>query len=339
MPFTESHLRGISSFLTEIYRLQDCASLHATICRNLGNLVGGHNIFLGSHDMARTLITGCVVNKPFQTADFIEIVNSSLAQHPLWKPIREGGSEVRCISQFATARKWKNTTLYREALGLEGVKDHLSIEFGPRHHHLASVGVFRDSHGFSDRDIGTMRILMPHLGLALENARIAESSGIVGDIAADILVRIDRHGKLLHIPAEVSAAFTANSGTPLTEVCRWMAASAETLRRGALEVTLAPLRVRCGERSFDMRMFHSHDPDGGFRILIRVSSTRQPLLTPREWDTLHWIREGKSNEEIATILGLKITTVKTHVQHLFRKLGVESRLAAARFPEKTLRIG
>lgn len=327
----EKHrLRHLSGFLQQVYRLQDTATLRATICRELGKLVDGHNIFMGAHDMKRTLITGCVVSRPFTTPEFIEIVNSSLGQHPLWEPIREGAAEVRCISRFASARKWEGTMLYREALGLEGVKDHLSIEFGQRRQFLESVGIFRDRRGFSNRDIAVMELLMPHLGQAMENARIAEASGLVGDMAGGALVRTDRQGRLLHVASEVAAAFTANAGTLLSEVCRWLAASAETLRRGALDVTLAPLRVRHGDRTLDMRMFHSHDADGGFRVLVRVSFARQPVLTPREWDAFYWIREGKSNEEIAIILGLKITTVKTHVQNLFRKLGVESRLAAAR---------
>ncbi len=331
MNFTERHLQEVSAFLQQIYQLQDTASLRATICRNLGKLVDGHNIFLGAHDMKRTLITGCVVTSPFETPDFIEIVNGSLAQHPLWEPIREGSAEVRCISSFATARKWENTTLYREALGLEGVKDHLSIEFGTRQNQLASVGVFRDSRGFSDRDIATMRMLMPHLGQAMENARITEGSGIVGDLDGDSMVLIDRCGRLLHVPSNVSAAFHGSHGNPLAPVSRWMAASAEALRSGALEIILAPLRIRHGGRVFEMRIYHCLS-GGGFRIMVRVSEGQKIALSPREWDTLRWIREGKRNEEIAIILGLRITTVKTHVRHILEKLGVENRVAAARYP-------
>jgi DNA-binding CsgD family transcriptional regulator len=332
MMHLERDLPHINAFLHDIYRLQDTASLRALVCRDLGKLVDGHNVFIGAHDMRNTRITGCAVTHPFSTPEFIDIVNQSLDQHPLWEPIREGGAEVRCISRFASANQWENTMLYREALGLEGVKDHLSIEFGERRKYLDSVGIFRDRRGFSDRDIALMEMLMPHLGQAMENARIAEAAGIVGNLADHATVLIDRQGKLLHAPHEVSAAFTSDAGAPLAEVCRWMAASAEALRRGALDVTLSPLRVRRGPQSFEMRMFHRHDPEGGYRILVRVSSAHQIILTPREWDALHWIREGKSNEEIATILGVKITTVKTHVQNLFRKLGVESRLAAARLP-------
>jgi len=322
----------INAFIRDIYCLQDTASLRALICRDLGKLVAGHNIFIGAHDMRNTLITGCAVTHPFTTPEFIDIVNQSLGQHPLWEPIREGGDEVRCISRFVSAAAWENTVLYQEALGLEGVKDHLSIEFGERRKFLESIGIFRDRRGFSNRDIAVMELLMPHLGQAMENARLAEASGLIGESSADAMVLIDRQGNLLHVPPQVSAAFHANHGEPLGEICRWMAASAKSLRQGALDLTLAPLSVRRGSQIFEMRMFHRHDPDGGFRILVRISSNLQIPLSPREWDTLHWIREGKSNEEIAIILGLKITTVKTHVQNLFRKLGVESRLAAARMP-------
>lgn len=335
MNFTERHLRKTSSFLQEIYRLQDTASLRAIICRNLGTLVDGHNIFLGAHDMKHTLITGCVVTHPFETPNFIEIVNSSLAQHPLWEPIREGDAEVRCISAFATAKQWENTMLYREALGLEGVKDHLSIEFGERQDQLASVGVFRDRRGFSDHDIATMRMLMPHLGQAMENAHIAETSGIIGHTDGDSMVLIDRAGKLLHVPSKVSAAFQGNEGNPLAPVCRWMAASVEALRSGALEVTLAPLRIRHGGRVFEMRIYHCFN-GGSFRIMVRVSGGHDIALSPREWETLRWIREGKRNEEISIILGLSITTVKTHVRHILEKLGVENRVAAARYPIENL---
>lgn len=338
MKFSENHLHQIGMFLQEIYHLQDTATLRAAICRKLGELVDGHNIFIGFHDMRRTLITGCVVTHPFQTPDFIDIVNRYVGEHPLWEPIREGGAEVRCISHFATAHAWENTMLYREALGREGVKDHLSIEFGERREHLTSVGIFRDSHGFSDRDLATMRLLMPHLGQALENARIAETSGVVGDLADDSLVIIDREGRLLHVPVKVAAAFGGNGGSPLAPVCRWMAESAEALRRGSLEVTLKPLRVRHAGRTFDMRMYHSHG-GGGFRIMVCVSGGGQVTLTPREWEVLRWIREGKTNEETAIILNLKITTVKTHVRGILRKLGVENRVTAARFPLESIRRG
>jgi DNA-binding NarL/FixJ family response regulator len=51
-------------------------------------------------------------------------------------------------------------------------------------------------------------------------------------------------------------------------------------------------------------------------------------LTPRELATLRLTADGKANKEIASELGISERTVKTHLGHLFEKLGVTSRTEA-----------
>jgi len=51
-------------------------------------------------------------------------------------------------------------------------------------------------------------------------------------------------------------------------------------------------------------------------------------LTARATETLLWLAQGKTNPDIATILGITESTVKKHVQEIFEKLGVETRGAA-----------
>jgi DNA-binding CsgD family transcriptional regulator len=52
-------------------------------------------------------------------------------------------------------------------------------------------------------------------------------------------------------------------------------------------------------------------------------------LTRREADVMTWVVHGKTNAEIATILGTSPYTVIKHLQHVFAKLGVKTRTAAA----------
>jgi len=52
-------------------------------------------------------------------------------------------------------------------------------------------------------------------------------------------------------------------------------------------------------------------------------------LSPREEDVLREIARGMSNKEIARVLDIAETTVKIHVQHILRKLGLTSRVQAA----------
>ncbi len=63
-------------------------------------------------------------------------------------------------------------------------------------------------------------------------------------------------------------------------------------------------------------------------------SSSKPLeailgLTPRVAETLLWIAQGKTNGDIALILGISEATVKKHVLEIFQNLGVETRTAAS----------
>jgi DNA-binding CsgD family transcriptional regulator len=81
---------------------------------------------------------------------------------------------------------------------------------------------------------------------------------------------------------------------------------------------------------------------GSFRRVILMSLQEYPSLfepqslksmglTERETEVLTWVAEGKSNSDIATILGIRSATVKKHLEHIFRKMGVETRTAAVAF--------
>jgi DNA-binding NarL/FixJ family response regulator len=52
-------------------------------------------------------------------------------------------------------------------------------------------------------------------------------------------------------------------------------------------------------------------------------------LTTREAEVLVWVARGKTNRDIAEILGLSPRTINKHLEHVFAKLGVETRTAAA----------
>ncbi len=59
-------------------------------------------------------------------------------------------------------------------------------------------------------------------------------------------------------------------------------------------------------------------------------------LTQREAEVLLWVAQGKSNSDVATILAIAEKTVKIHLGHVFEKLSVETRTAAALIAIETL---
>jgi two-component system, NarL family, response regulator len=68
-------------------------------------------------------------------------------------------------------------------------------------------------------------------------------------------------------------------------------------------------------------------PAAAAKLAERVTRVQ---LTPRELATLRLMADGKANKEIATDLGISERTVKTHLGHLFEKLGVTSRTEAVK---------
>jgi DNA-binding NarL/FixJ family response regulator len=52
-------------------------------------------------------------------------------------------------------------------------------------------------------------------------------------------------------------------------------------------------------------------------------------LTSREAEVLSWLSKGKTNRDIAQILGLSPRTIDKHLEQIYAKLGVENRTAAA----------
>ena len=59
-----------------------------------------------------------------------------------------------------------------------------------------------------------------------------------------------------------------------------------------------------------------------------------PSLTPRQNEVLRLLEQGRSTKQIADELHLSPETVRTHIRHLLRKLGVHSRLEAVAFARR-----
>jgi DNA-binding NarL/FixJ family response regulator len=107
-------------------------------------------------------------------------------------------------------------------------------------------------------------------------------------------------------------------------------------RRASPSDASTPLTLT--QESGRLSIYYASDLHGGERLLLLeehrddVSARRLAEglgLTTRESEVLSWLAAGKTNRDIGEILGMSPRTVNKHLEHIYVKLGVETRSAAA----------
>jgi CheY-like chemotaxis protein/DNA-binding CsgD family transcriptional regulator len=122
------------------------------------------------------------------------------------------------------------------------------------------------------------------------------------------------------------------AGTP-PRLAAWLAGGAGqplTVIRGAARLVFTAADVR----STEQWMIVLREESDAARVQALMALFR---LTQRESEVLHWVIQGKTNRDIGDILGMSPRTVNKHLEHVFEKLGVETRTAAATLASNRLR--
>jgi DNA-binding NarL/FixJ family response regulator len=105
--------------------------------------------------------------------------------------------------------------------------------------------------------------------------------------------------------------------SPATDATGVLVSSAGT--RVAVEISSVPL-MSCERVVGVFGLFEGRPADRPTRP--------HPHLTPRQVEVLRLLEQGRSTKQIAAELHLSTETIRNHIRHLFRALGVNSRLEA-----------
>ena len=93
--------------------------------------------------------------------------------------------------------------------------------------------------------------------------------------------------------------------------------------------------------------FHDQTGDAEWLVVLREENDASAIesliaafrLTQKEAEVLYWVTQGKTSKDIGDILGSSPRTVNKHLEHVFEKLGVETRTAAANLAMSRMRSG
>ena len=123
----------------------------------------------------------------------------------------------------------------------------------------------------------------------------------------------------------------------------WIA-DADAARRDGREPN--GLLIADGTRRL-LATFHDQTGDQEWLVVLREENDASAIesliavfrLTQREAEVLYWVTLGKTSKDIGDILGSSPRTVNKHLEHVFEKLGVETRTSAANLAMSKMRGG
>lgn len=172
--------------------------------------------------------------------------------------------------------------------------------------------------------------VLARLATHVRNAQATRLAREAVDVAGLGVVVLDGHGRVAWRSPQalrwLEAAFAAEP-SPADAAAAWLvraqATGDQTVALAGGRQLLARHLGASGLAESMLLLSHAAPEATAPRQLLQVA------LTPRETEVLSWLSKGKTNRDIADILGMSPRTVNKHLEHIFEKLGVETRTAAA----------
>jgi DNA-binding NarL/FixJ family response regulator len=181
--------------------------------------------------------------------------------------------------------------------------------------------------------------MLARIRVHLANARLTQSARAALDVSGRFLLAVNRQGNIVWATPQAQKLLSDNLASGAGDefvlpepLLQWLEA-AQRDKTGSKTPAMASfpdneqLRLqymgKLGPNEFLLRLAK----DSGTNIPAQFSS--ELGLTTREGEVLSWLSKGKTNRDIAQILGLSPRTVDKHLEQIYAKLGVENRTAAA----------
>ncbi len=278
-------------------------------------------------------------------------------EHPVMNHfLKIGTRQTMLLSDFLTSRQLKDMALYYEHYGPLGRIQDLIPFFWGSDETLNAIGLHRTTH-FTERERATADFLRSHLIQAHANA--AEFSNLVRhetwlrqalDSSARTLIVLKRD-RSIEFATDSARTWmkeyfgASHTAERLPETLDLWVRQHDSAVRQTLELPRPrdPLVVDRAARRLLVRLLSG---ENHLLLLleeqsgkIEAISLRSLGLTRRESEVLAQLANGRGKAEIAHALDMSPRTVDTHLQFIFRALGVSSRSAAAAIAFQASRIG
>jgi DNA-binding CsgD family transcriptional regulator len=334
---------ALFAFLRANYQCRDLPSFRSHVVSALPKLIHADVTAYNEVDSHRQLTDSLYEPRGSVSDESTRVFNLYAHEHPVISHIaRTRDSRVLKISDFLSRAQFHRLGLYNEFFRGLGLEYQIAATILPKRR-IIGIVLNRSRPDFNERERLMLSLLSPHLSQAYQNAaavsvmteELKATKRALDELGSAVIVvapggRVtSMTGSARKLLADYFDSRRGGDGLP-DMVRQWCKSQRSALAQ--LQVP-APLVVNKTGKRLVARMV----PEGDRTLLLLSEEATvdgaQALgasgLTSREAEVLAWVARGRTNLEIGSILSISSRTIQKHLEHIFQKLGVESRTAAA----------
>jgi DNA-binding CsgD family transcriptional regulator len=273
-------------------------------------------------------------------------------EHPLvrYHSSHPGGPTQR-ISDCVSVIAFRDSALHADYYRRIGINYVMALPLRIDNANVISVVFNRSRADFKDGERALLDAVRQPLAAIYRNLIVCEEAGIglkfIGELAAAggwQMLRVTLGGRIIDAsPAALQLLgrffpeyAAGRQGRLPPALFAWFARSRNWgLERPAIEHGQQFSLSRLGSKLTVHFVPEPDDTSVGYLLLkssraeLRAAQLARLPVTEREREVLTLVAAGRTNGEIAAVLAISARTVQKHLEHIFEKLGVESRTAAA----------
>jgi len=294
-------------------------------------------------------------SSPGFTPEMDEVQERHFGEHPVVCNMPRTLESAYKISDFMSEKEFHRLEgLYQQFMRPLDIEDQMTCflppdrtqnwyGLSPTNVPLVGIALHRNRRSFTERERLILNLLRPHLFQAYSNAQhYHQLQQHLAQLQLSLnclgLVILDHKARVQLITPQATQWLRFYFAEPTDSLqlpdhlWAWVKYQIACLTENLSNVCL-PLRIQQADKQLVIRLIVEQI---GERYLLLLEEQALSLfkalellgLSQRETDVLFWVIRGKENKAIAKALGLQISTVRKHLESIYRKLGVQSRTEA-----------
>jgi DNA-binding CsgD family transcriptional regulator len=351
MAMSDELVRRLLAAAYDLHRHREAATYPAELARIAAQLVPCESAVLATWDPASGAIQmETWPPRQFERVDRGEAVRLHASEHPFVAHCRASRS-VRAVRlcDLAPREEFQRTALHAQLYRFLGIEHQLLMLVASPDARWRVLALNRREAEFIEEERMALESLWPHITLAQRqlgrDARARQSALPVtarDDTSGVMVIRSTGAVVLCSEMARIwiaeffDAVFVARRVELPPPMLEWARKRMAEEGEGKMlrVVRRDPFVLARGDHCLVADLIVDHGKDSHLVRLEKVAlnapaaSLEALGITPREAEVLSWVAQGKTNREIGMILGSSARTVQKHLEHVFQKIGVESRTAA-----------